>query len=90
MFYNKISIFQSKNERSVKMKYDFTTVIDRRNMDARSIDNHPYMNIKSKEGVTPIPMWIADMSFSTAPSVLKAVNNRLNHPIFGYYAPTDE
>ena len=72
------------------MKYDFTTVIDRRGMDARSIDNHPYQNVKIKEGVTPIPMWIADMSFATVPTVLEAVNERLSHPIFGYYVPTDE
>ncbi|MBR6735452.1 MAG: aminotransferase class I/II-fold pyridoxal phosphate-dependent enzyme [Oscillospiraceae bacterium] len=72
------------------MKYDFTTVIDRRGMDARSIDNHPYQNVKIKEGVTPIPMWIADMSFATVPTVLEAVNDRLSHPIFGYYVPTDE
>lgn len=31
-----------------------------------------------------LPMWVADMDFETAPVVQEALQNRLNHGIFGY------
>ena len=37
-----------------------------------------------------IPLWVADMGFATAPSVLEAVRKRLEHPVFGYYMPSEE
>ncbi len=30
-------------------------------------------------------MWVADMEFATAPSVLRAMRERLEHPCFGYF-----
>lgn len=72
------------------MKYDFSTVIDRCGHDALAVDAHPYMNVEVKKDVSLIPMWIADMCFPTAPSVIDAINERLRHPIFGYYAPSEE
>ena len=31
-----------------------------------------------------IPMWVADMDFETAPSVIEALKERIEHPILGY------
>ena len=48
------------------MKYDFTTVYDRRGKDAVAIDeaDHFYHNgAVLQEGFDQIPMWIADMNF---------------------------
>ena len=72
------------------MKYDFTTVMDRRGMDSLAADVIPIKGAAVNEGVTPIPMWIADMSFATAPSVREAIVNRLSHPVFGYFPPSKE
>ncbi|MFR7403927.1 MAG: MalY/PatB family protein [Coriobacteriaceae bacterium] len=38
-----------------------------------------------REGFDIIPMWVADMGFATAPSVLRAMRERLEHPCFGYF-----
>jgi cystathionine beta-lyase len=40
-------------------------------------------------GFEPIPMWVADMNFPTAPSVVDALIERAQHPAFGYFMPTD-
>lgn len=34
-----------------------------------------------------LPLWVADMDLPTAPFVLNAVRDRLEHPILGYTAP---
>jgi len=34
-----------------------------------------------------LPLWVADMDLPTAPFVLEAVRERLEHPILGYTAP---
>jgi len=39
-----------------------------------------------KEGFDPIPMWVADMNFGTAPAVTDAIIARAQHPTFGYLA----
>lgn len=31
-----------------------------------------------------LPFWVADMEFATAPSIVEAVRQRLDHPIYGY------
>ena len=41
--------------------------------------------MKPDEGFDPIPMWIADMSFPAAPSVMAAIRRRLEMPNFGYF-----
>lgn len=77
------------------MKYDFTEVIDRRGMDSIAADMNENDFWTLPQGVTrpefdQIPMWIADMNFATAPSVTKALTERILHPIFGYFVPPDE
>ena len=71
------------------MEFDFTTILDRRGRDALAVDLVPYPDVKVDDGIRPIPMWVADMSFPTAPSVVKAVQNRLDHPNFGYFMLPD-
>lgn len=72
------------------MKYDFTTVVNRRGQDSIAADVIPIKGAKVKEGVTPIPMWIADMGFATAPAVTTAIKERLEHPIFGYFPASEQ
>ena len=49
----------------------------------------PYDGVEPKEGFSRIPMWVADMSFPTAPPVLEAIRARLDHPNFGYFQLSD-
>ena len=71
------------------MQYDFETILDRRGRDALALDVIPYSGVEPKAGFSRIPMWVADMSFPTAPPVLEAIQTRLSHPNFGYYRLTD-
>ena len=72
------------------MKYDFTSIIDRTDKDALAVDVIPFEGAKIEEGFSKIPMWVADMNFATAPSIQKAVAERLSHPAFGYFIPRKE
>lgn len=77
------------------MKYDFTSIIDRRGKDAMAIDNIGKKHWGNepdfpKEGFDPIPMWVADMNFGTAPAVTDAIIARAQHPTFGYFGARDE
>ena len=69
------------------MKYDFTTIMDRRNMDAIAVDCPPG---QPKEGFDVIPMWVADMNFPTAPSIPAAIAERTQHAAYGYFMPRRE
>ena len=77
------------------MKYDFTSILDRRGMDAIAVtpEEDPY-GIAPKgdvrDGFDLIPMWVADMNFPTAPTICEVVVNRASHPAFGYFAPRQE
>ena len=68
------------------MKYDFTTVYDRRGMDALAVDalGQPggFAPGKPKDGFSVIPMWVADMDFPCAPGILEALRKRLEHTFF--------
>ena len=77
------------------MKYDFTSILNRRGMDAIAVDtpfeeegfNHDYFaGIHLKEGMDWIPMWVADMNFPTVPTVQEAIIERTKHPAFGYFS----
>ena len=78
------------------MNYDFITIIDRKGKDAMAIDavgstqGHVKKPTFPKEGFSIIPMWVADMNFATAPTVMEALNERVAHPLFGYFYPSDE
>ena len=74
------------------MKFDFESIIDRRGKDALAVDGlgQGWAPGSPKEGFDPIPMWVADMNFPTAPSVCKAMAERIEHPAFGYFDPREE
>lgn len=72
------------------MHYDFTTIIDRSGTHSRAVENIPIPGAQVKEGFDPIPMWIADMSFATVPTIPQAIAKRLEHPLFGYFNPAPE
>lgn len=62
------------------MIYDFDTVVDRRNSGS----------IKWNCGPDELPMWVADMDFKTAPEIISAFQNRVEHGVFGYSDYTKE
>ncbi len=67
------------------MEYDFTTFVERRGRDSLAADQLPFEGVRVREGFEPIPMWVADMSYPTAPPVLEALKARLELPSFGYF-----
>lgn len=57
------------------MKYDFTSILNRKGMDAIAVDalGHGTAPGAPKEGFDAIPMWVADMNFPTVPTVQEAI-----------------
>lgn len=73
------------------MKYDFTSIIDRKGKDAFAVDAIGTFGPGApKEGFDAIPMWVADMNFATVPTVCEAIIERAAHPTFGYFSTRDE
>lgn len=75
------------------MKYDFTTFYQREGLDASAVDDigrSDFAPGAPDPGYDVIPMWVADMNFATAPSITRAIHERLEHPLFGYFEPRDE
>lgn len=75
------------------MKYDFTSILDRKGKDAIAIDAVGAQGTAypaPRAGFDVIPMWIADMNFPVVPTIQQAMIRRSEHPAFGYFAPTEE
>ena len=73
------------------MKFDFTSVVNRLGKDAMAVDLYTSMHPGCpKDEFDIIPMWVADMNFPTAPSVVDSMKTRLDHPFFGYFSPREE
>jgi len=76
------------------MKYDFTSIMDRRGKDAIAVDGlgtlPGFAPDVPKDGYDTIPMWVADMNFPTVPSICAAIVERVQHPAFGYFNPSEE
>lgn len=62
------------------MAFNFNEQSDRRHSDSVKWNKYP-------EDV--LPMWVADMDFPTAPCVLDALHQRVDHGIFGYATTPD-
>ncbi|MCM1030376.1 MAG: pyridoxal phosphate-dependent aminotransferase [Oscillibacter sp.] len=58
------------------MQYNFDEIIPRRGTNCVKWD--------SMESDDVLPMWVADMDFHTAPAIVKALQQRVAHGIFGY------
>ncbi len=73
------------------MKYDFTSIMDRRGKDALAIDGvgSGFAPDAPREGFDVIPMWVADMNFPTVPTVPAAIIERAAHPAYGYFSPSE-
>lgn len=76
------------------MKYDFTTIMERKGKDAIAVDfigKLPgFAPSKPRDGFDVLPMWVADMNFATAPSIQEAMIERIKHPAFGYFKLREE
>jgi len=75
------------------MKYDFTSILQRKGKDAIALDmvgmpGSPYP--APREGFDVIPMWVADMNFPVVPTIQEAMIERAKHPTFGYFMPRQE
>ncbi|HUX94500.1 MAG TPA: PatB family C-S lyase [Bacteroidales bacterium] len=66
--------------------WNFDETIDRRGTDSIKYDLRKDTFGKNEV----IPMWVADMDFETPDFIVNALQNRLNHHIYGYtYRPED-
>lgn len=75
------------------MRFDFTSIPNRHGHDALAVDGlgdgSGFAPAAPQPGFDSIPLWVADMSFATAPSVTRAIHERTDHPFFGYYEESD-
>ena len=77
------------------MKYDFTSILDRKGKDAIAVDavgaeGIPLAYPAPKEGFDVIPMWVADMNFPVVPTVQEYMIRRAQQETFGYFFESDE
>jgi len=63
------------------MKYNFDEIVPRRGTNSYKWDSDGDADV--------LPMWVADMDFRTAPSVVEALKRRVEHGIFGYVRVPD-
>jgi len=63
-------------------RFDFDTLIDRRNTGSEKWDKY--------QGRDILPLWVADMDFRSPPAVIDALHQRVSHGIFGYTHPQRE
>ncbi len=68
------------------MAYDFNTVVDRHNTSSIKTD----LAVARGKPADVLSLWVADMDFPTAPEILEALHDRVNHGIFGYSVPGQE
>ena len=61
--------------------YSFDTIVDRHNTNSLKWDKYKHQDI--------IPLWVADTDFKAAPVIQQALEDRVNHGVFGY-TRTDE
>ncbi len=76
------------------MKYDFTTILDRKGKDSIAVEPFEADWIKwpgkVKEGFDIIPMWVADMNFPAVHTIPEAIIERTKHTTYGYFSPREE
>ena len=75
------------------MKYDFTSILDRKGKDAIAVDmvGGPIAAYPApREGFDVIPMWVADMNFPVVPTIQEAMIARAQQPTFGYFMTRQE
>ena len=65
-------------------QFDFDSFVNRRHTGAVK------WNALPDGGDEVIPMWVADMDFTTAPCIIEALRRRVEHGVFGYVDVTDD
>lgn len=73
MCFSQTTAFKIRYKKKVNM-FDFDKQINRRNTNSLKWDVNP----------DELPLWVADMDFSTAPAVVKAVTERAASGVYGY------
>ena len=58
------------------MKYNFDELVERRGTNCVKWDESPSADV--------IPLWVADMDFRVAPAIQRALQQRVEHGVFGY------
>lgn len=66
-------------------KYDFETIIDRRNTGCLKWDAWG----RRGHAADDLPLWVADMDFKTVPAAIDALTERVQHGVYGYTMATD-
>ena len=61
-------------------RYDFDLVPERRGTDSQKWQKYAGRDV--------LPLWVADLDFVSAPPILQALHDRVDHGIFGYARPT--
>lgn len=61
------------------MNYDFNTCPDRAGSGSLKWERYAGRDV--------IPMWVADMDFTSAPEIIEALHDRVSHGVFGYTVP---
>ncbi|MFO8026817.1 MAG: PatB family C-S lyase [Opitutales bacterium] len=64
-----------------KFKYDFDSCPDRNGYGSLKWDKYRGRDI--------LPLWVADMDFTAAPEIRAALQERVDHGVFGYTKPYD-
>lgn len=65
------------------MTYNFNKITDRKNTNAIKYD----LAVARGKPADVLSLWVADMDFPTAPAILEALHEKINHGIFGYSVP---
>ncbi|WP_407427809.1 MalY/PatB family protein [Treponema sp.] len=68
------------------MIYDFNRITDGHNTNSIKTD----LAVARGKPADVLPLWVADMDFPTAPAILEALHNRIDHGIFGYSVPDEK
>ena len=65
--------------------YDFNKITDRHGTNAIKYD----LAVARGKPEDVLSLWVADMDFPTAPAILEALHEKVNHGIFGYSVPDE-
>ena len=68
------------------MSYNFNKITDRHNTNAIKFD----LALARGKPEDVLSLWVADMDFPTAPEILEALHEKVNHGIFGYSVPNEK
>lgn len=68
------------------MSYNFNQITDRHNTNACKID----LAVARGKPADVLSLWVADMDFPTAPAILQALHQKIDHGIFGYSCLDEE